>query len=242
MADTPTAALIMAGGRSERMRAGGSDQHKGLRTVGGMPLIECNLRTLLAFGFTDLFVAVNAQERALREWIDRQGRAIVEAHAARLTVLVETAPLGTIGAVALLPPDVSEVVIVNVDNLTTLDLRALARFHQARGVAVTVATHQEPFAIPFGMLELEGERVVAYREKPKLPVTISSGVYVLSRRAIDRVIPNQRLDVPTLIELLLRTNEAVVAFPHHERWIDINDEAALAIAQRLFATEERALP
>ena len=52
------AALIMAGGRSERMRAGGSAQHKGLRTVVGMPLIECNLRALLWFGFSRLFVVL----------------------------------------------------------------------------------------------------------------------------------------------------------------------------------------
>jgi len=106
MGSSPAAALIMAGGRSERMRAGGSRQHKGLRTVLGMPLIEWNLRALLRFGFGRLFVAVNARERELATWIDSHGRALAQSQSARLDILVEAEPLGTIGAVASLPREI----------------------------------------------------------------------------------------------------------------------------------------
>jgi NDP-sugar pyrophosphorylase family protein len=235
MASSPVAALIMAGGRSERMRAGGSRRHKGLRTVLGMPLIECNLRALLWFGFKQLFVAVNVQERALAEWIDAHGHFIAKSVGATLEALVETEQLGTIGAVASLPPGIDDVLIVNVDNLTSLDLAQLARYHRECKAAATIATHDQPFPIPFGMLELAGQRVVAYREKPSLPVSISSGTYVLSRKAIDRVPRGRRFDLPALIDALLRANEAVLAWPHREPWIDVNDEAALAQAQRLLS-------
>jgi mannose-1-phosphate guanylyltransferase/phosphomannomutase len=235
MASSPIAALIMAGGRSERMRAGGSGQHKGLRTVAGVPLIECNLRALLYFGFKKLFVALNAQERALTAWIDGHGRALAESQSATLDILVETEPLGTIGAAASLPKEIDHAVIVNVDNLTSLDLRQLAHYHREHQAAATIATHDQPFPVAFGMLELAGQRVVAYREKPTLSVPISSGTYVLSRRAIDRVPAGSRLDVPALIDALLQADEAVLAYPHQEPWIDVNDEAALAHAQRLFS-------
>jgi NDP-mannose synthase len=236
------AALIMAGGRSERMRAGGTRQHKGLRTVLGVPLIERNLRALLWFGFERLFVAINAHEEELGDWIGSRGRALAESESATLETLVETQPLGTIGAVASLPPDVEDVVIVNVDNLTCLDLRQFASYHREQAAAATIATHRQPFPIPFGMLELAGQRVVAYREKPKLPVTISSGTYVLGRRAIDRVKPGSRMDVPALIAALLEAADSVVAYPHEEPWIDVNDEAALAHAQRLLAENGRRWP
>ena len=89
MAGSRLAALIMAGGRSERMRAGGTRQHKGLRTVLGVPLIERNLRALLCFGFERLFVAINAQEQELGDWIAGRGRALAETERATLETLVE---------------------------------------------------------------------------------------------------------------------------------------------------------
>jgi len=242
MRSSPVAALIMAGGRSERMRAGGSGQHKGLRTVFGKPLIECNLRALIWFGFKRLFVAINGQEDALATWIDEHGRTLAESQSATLDVLVETQSLGTIGAVASLPGEIDDAVIVNVDNLTSLDLKQLARYHRERAGAATIATHHQPFPIPFGMLELAGQRVVAYREKPQLSVPVSSGTYVLNRRAIDRVHAGRRLDVPALIDALLQADETVWAYPHSEPWIDVNDEAALAHAERLFSSNGSRLP
>src|SRR4030081_1911683 len=100
------AALIMAGGRSERMRAGGTRQHKGLRTVLGVPLIERNLRALLWFGFHRLFVAIKADDQYRGDGSAGRGRALAEKERAALETLAETQPLGTIGAVASLPPDV----------------------------------------------------------------------------------------------------------------------------------------
>jgi NDP-sugar pyrophosphorylase family protein len=221
-----TAALIMAGGRSERMRAGGSAEHKSLRTVRGVPLLEWNLRALEARGFTRVFVAVSAREERLRSWLS--ARPDVQ-------VLVEEQPLGTIGAASLLPPDVQSAVVVNVDNLTSLDLRELLKTHLQANAAATIATHVHPFRVPFGMLELTGDRVTAYREKPQLPIVLSSGTYVLGRRAIDRVQRGVRTDVPALIETLLRDGEHVAAHRHSALWIDVNDEAALAQAHELFA-------
>lgn len=242
MTSSSVAALIMAGGRSERMRAGGCGQHKGLRAVLGMPLIERNLRTLLFFGFRRLYVAINAEERGLAAWIGGPGQALAQAASATFESLVEREPRGTIGAVASLPRDVEDVVIVNVDNLTSLDLVKLAQAHREQRAAATIATHLQPFPIPFGMVELDGRRVVAYREKPALPVPISSGTYVLHRRAIDRVPPGRRMDVPALIEALLAAGEPVVAHPHEEAWIDVNDEAALDRAQGLLAKSVRPWP
>jgi NDP-sugar pyrophosphorylase family protein len=230
------AALIMAGGRSQRMRAAGCAHHKALREVLGVPLIERNLRALVWFGFERLFVAVNAREAEVAAWIEGRGRSI----APSLEVLVEIEPLGTIGAIGSLPRDVDDVLVVNVDNLTSLDLRELARFHVTHGAAATIATHVQPFPIPFGMVELAGDRVVAYREKPSVPVPISSGTYVFGRRAIDRV--RGRLDVPALIDALLRAGDTVLSYAHSAPWIDVNDEATLAHAQRLVAENESRWP
>jgi len=238
------AALIMAGGRSTRMRAGGSPSHKSLRTVGGLPLVEWNLRALLSFGFHDLFIAVHADEHALACWLEGRGKGLAAAGGASLQVLVEAQPLGTIGAAALLPPRVDAVVVVNVDNLSLLDLRALLEFHRRERPAATVAMHEQPFPVPLGMLEVEGGRVRAYREKPRISVPISSGTYVLGRAARRRIRPGRAIDVPHLVEKLLGEGEVVAAFAHQSLWVDVNDENSLARARELFAPvpTERSLP
>src|SRR5688500_9545039 len=122
-----TAALIMAGGRSERMRARGDTRHKALRIVAGRRLIDWNLQALRYFGFQEIYVAVNAQEHDLIQYLRPSSD---------LQVLVETAPLGTIGAARLLPARVRDTVVVNADNLTNLDLAALARFHIVQEAAM----------------------------------------------------------------------------------------------------------
>ncbi|MGE5049176.1 MAG: sugar phosphate nucleotidyltransferase [Deltaproteobacteria bacterium] len=236
VADIEVGAIVMAGGRSERMRAGGSADHKSLRTVRGAPLIEWNLRALLDCGFRRLFVAFNAREHALAEWLADRGLTLCRQHSSALQLLVEDEPLGTIGAVRLLPADVQNAVVVNVDNLTTLDLGELLRTHVEKGAAATIATHTHAFRMPFGMLEVQGQRVTAYREKPELPVVISSGTYALHRRAIVRVPAGRRSDVPALIASLLEDGEVVAAHPHREPWIDVNDEAALVQAEELFGS------
>lgn len=232
----PRSALVMAGGRSERMRSGGASEHKGLRTIMDSPLIEWNLTALLSFGFTDLYVAVSANEPELIRWVNERS-AQMSAMDGSVVALLEEKPLGTIGAVSLLPASVTDLVVVNVDNVTDLDLAAMFDRHSASRAAATIASHEQLFRIPFGRLRLEGDRVTAYDEKPDTLVPISSGVYVLSRTAIDAVPRDTRVDVPHLIEKLLASGSTVQAYRHTAAWFDINDELSLAAAEAAIAAQ-----
>ena len=217
-----TDALVMAEGRSERMRAHGNPRHKALRLVAGRRLLDWNVQALRYFGFQDIHVAVNAREQELIDYLRRRSD---------LHLLVERAPLGTIGAARCLPAWVSDALVVNADNLTDLDLAALARFHVAHNAAMTIATHEEAVPIQWGRLRVDGDRVVAYEEKPRVPVRVSSGTYVLNRRAIELIEGDQRVDVPELVTTLLASRQPVRAWAHSARWIDVNDETALTRAE-----------
>ncbi len=232
----------MAGGCSARMRESGDPRHKALRTVLGRPLLAWNLAALLSFGFRDIFIAYNRSESALANWIDSAAHALARESGARCTALVEETRLSTIGAAACLPPTIDHVLVTNVDNLSDLPLVALARHHLASGAAATLAAHIEPFRIPFGRLELDGDSVVGYSEKPAIPIPICSGTTVLSRRAIARIPPGSPMPLPVLIQSLLQEGERVSAFSHHSHWIDINDEMALATAEALLRSSAHCWP
>jgi mannose-1-phosphate guanylyltransferase len=226
-------ALLMAGGRSERMRSMAGGDHKALVPVLGIPMIERNLRVLLDQGFKDIVVAVNVKEMAIIHYLSGPGKALTQAAGAFLRSYEEVTPLGTIGAAGAIQCHSEPLLVVNVDNLSTLDLRALVFRHKKAGAALTIATHVEAFTIPFGQLVVEHGYVCEYREKPDLPVQLSSGTYVLSTAARRCIPPGQRTDIPDLFELLRRRGEAVAAYPHSAIWIDVNDPIDVRQAEQL---------
>lgn len=227
-------AIIMAGGRSERMRADGNATHKALLHVAGMTLAERNVAALLNHGFTELTVAVSAHEPVLIELFRSLVQSVRRAGGV-LHLFVEEPPLGTIGAAPHGFVDESQpLLVVNVDNLSDLDLRELYEAHRQARPWMTIATHEEPFRIPFGQVREEGSLVKEYREKPVIPLVVSSGTYVLSHAAVALIAQGESIGADTLVQRVLARGGEVRSFRHGGRWIDVNDPEALARARDAF--------
>ncbi len=202
-------------------------------------MLERNILALLSHGFHDIVVAVGAQEKALIAFARGRGARVARAGGARLSVYLEKQPLGTIGAAKAIRPRVKDLLVVNVDNLTSLDLTALLEHHRATGAAMTIATHTEPFAVPFGQVAIKNGRVLEYKEKPVLPLLLSSGTYVLSPAARRKIPCGCPVGAPDLVHILLREKQRISAFSHSSPWIDVNDSASVARAEDLIATNFR---
>lgn len=232
-----TVAMVMAGGRSSRMRADGVADHKGLVEVLGVPLVERNVRTLLAAGFKNIVVAVAAGEKALQEFVETRCRRLAEARHAALRCLVEREPLGTIGAVGAVLPEAEEVIVVNVDNLTTLDLRAMLLRHRAVDASMTVAVHWEPFAIPYGEVELDNGWVQELHEKPIKHYRMSSGTYVVGLEAASAFPARRAIGAPELFNRLKHAGRRIAAFEHASRWVDVNDNDGVFKAEQMILND-----
>ncbi|HKQ62805.1 MAG TPA: sugar phosphate nucleotidyltransferase [Candidatus Polarisedimenticolaceae bacterium] len=232
-----TLAVIMAGGRSARMRATAGPVHKALVPVLGVALLERNLCALLAQGFRDVAVAVSAHEPDVERWVLGRGRALATAVKARLECLRERSARGTIGAVAGLEASGRSLLVVNVDNLTALPLAKLVAAHEAAGAAMTIASHVETMRAPCGELRVVDGMVTDYLEKPVTRFPASSGTYVLGAKAVALLDDERRWDVPDLVTALIARGDHVCAFPHEAPWIDVNDAAARAHAERLLAEQ-----
>jgi NDP-mannose synthase len=230
-----TTALLMAGGRGERLRASGTTVPKPMVPVLGVPLLERNLLTLLAGGFRDIVVAVPAHTPEIGGFVESRCRNLAESYDARLAVLEEQTPLGNIGAARHVDAGEADLLVVYADNLTALDLNDLVAHHHSVAAALTSAVHLEPFRIPYGEVQVANGSIVAYREKPEWQVLVSSGVFVLSRAARSLLPPDERTEVSWLVNRLLSKGLAVAAYRHEAPWIDINDSAAIARAEQLVA-------
>jgi len=223
----------MAGGRSLRMRASLGAGHKALVEILGLSMLERNIRALLSHGIQEIVVAISSREKALAAFALGRGAQLARAGGAKLGVHIEKRPLGTIGAAREIRAGTAGLLVVNVDNLTSLDLTALMVRHQATRAAMTIATHTEPFPVPFGQVSIRNGRITAYKEKPVLPVLISSGTYVLSSAAVRKIPTGRSVDAPELVHILLRKKQRISAFPHSSPWIDVNDSASVERAEAL---------
>ncbi len=228
-----TAALIMAGGRSSRMRASFGRTHKALVKVLGVSMLERNILTLLSHNIREIFLAVGTAERSLLAFARGRGHRVAYAGGAELKVFIEKYPLGTIGAARAVRIASDDLLVVNVDNLTSLDLSALVEHHRATKAALTVATHIEPLPIPFGQVSIKNGEIVEYAEKPVLPVSLCSGTYVLSRTARLSIPSGKPLSAPELVNILLHAKQKVSAFSHSSPWIDVNDSSSVDKAEEL---------
>lgn len=217
------------------MRAAASTTPKPLIPIRGVPLLERNLVTLLASGFRDIVVAVPSHTPEIGHFVRSRCRALADGYHAGLRIFEELHPLGNIGAAAELESRHEDLLVIYADNLTALDLNGLVNHHSQVGPALTAAVHFEPFRIPFGEVEVQSGMIVTYREKPERRILVSSGVFALSPIAIKHLPRGQRTEVAGLVNRLLAEHERVSAFLHDAPWVDVNDSAGIARAERLVA-------
>ena len=232
-----TIALVMAGGRGERMRSSGRPVPKPLVRVAGVPLLERNLYPLLRAGLTEIVISVPADLPAIGAFVRGRASTLAGAAGAGVEVLEETRPLGNIGCAGLLRDRAPTVLVVYADNLTSLDLRAVLDHHRRSDASLTLATHLEPFRLPYGELTSEGGRVVDYREKPEHRMLVCSAVSVLGPAALDAAAREAPLGLVDLFHELRRGGELVAEFRHDAPWVDVNDASALPRAEALVARD-----
>jgi NDP-mannose synthase len=224
--------LIVAGGSGERMRRSGCIAPKPLVPIRGVTLLERNILALLRADITDIYVAVSAADGRVGEFVRSRCFKVTEALGAKLSVITECRPLGSIGAAAYLR-DRTEVVVVNADNLTSLDLKAVVAAHHGSGAALTLAVHDHAFPIPFGEVAVDGDQVIAYREKPSFVIRVCSAISVLRSEALRKLNSGETLGLPAFANRLLENGTPVRAYHHDAPWIDVNDLAAVERAEAL---------
>ncbi len=149
---------------------------------------------LVGFGVKRIFVAVNYLADVIEDHLGDGSQL-----GAEVSYLREDAPLGTAGALGLLPePPTEPILLLNGDIVTSADLGALLDAHVAGGFAATLGTRRYVHTVPFGSVERDGARVISIEEKPTLEREVSSGIYALDPSVVARVRRGQRVDAPAL--------------------------------------------
>jgi len=142
----------------------------------------------------------------------------------KINYVYEENPLGTGGALGLLPEDLSNehpLIMINGDVLTNVDYERLIKFHIESKADATMCVREYDYQIPYGVIKGEGNKIVSMEEKPVQRFFVNAGIYVVSPKIFKTVPKNHRVDMPTLLEQHMANNKNILMFPIHEYWLDI---------------------
>jgi len=225
----PNAAVIMAGGRGSRLSPLTESTPKPLLRIGGKPVLEIMIERLKAAGFREIVIAVHYLNHMIEEHFGDGAR-----YGVSIAYRREDEPRGTAGALIELRGSFTRpFLLVNADILTKCDFREMLAFHERHHAVMTVGTVPYTVDMPYGILEVDGERLAAVTEKPRFDFMINAGIYVLSPRAVELAAPLAgAIDMPDVITKLMELKQPVVAFPIREYWLDIGRHPDLEKANR----------
>jgi NDP-sugar pyrophosphorylase family protein len=222
-------ALLLAGGKAERLGDAARGLPKPLVSVGGRPLAAYAVARLAAAGVDRVVVACAAGQEPLF-------LADLSGLGAEIVPVGEDEPLGRGGGLrraASARRAGGPVLALNGDEILDVDLDALLAFHRERSGAATIVVAPMPSA--FGVVELDGDPVAAFREAPRLPHWVNAGLYVLEEEAVERL--PERGDHETTTFPELAAEGRLHAFRHEGVWLTVNTPKDLRRAEEFFAAQ-----
>ena len=223
-------AILLAGGKGERLGDAAQGLPKALVRVAGRPLAAYQVEWLAAAGVDRVVVScASGAEDLFHEELEGLGPEIATAP--------ETEPLGRGGGLRFAASHRVEsgpAYALNGDELLDLDLEALLRRHRESGAAATIAV--TPMVSAFGVVDLDdGDLVAGFREAPRLPFWVNVGCYVLDDEAIARLPERGDHETSTFPELA--SAGRLAAFRHEGLWLTVNTPKDLRRAEEHFTAE-----
>jgi dTDP-glucose pyrophosphorylase len=209
--------VVMAGGKGTRLRPYTEECPKPMLEVQGKPMLLHIIERAKSDGFGHFVLAVNYLRNMIEDYFEDGAKFGV-----RIEYLREEAPLGTAGALSLLPQKPEKPFIVtNGDVITDVRYSDLLNFHIHNKADATMAVGTFEWQHPFGVVSLSGLEITDFKEKPIITSYINSGVYALSPDAIDYLVKTESCDMPTLFKRMRDSHLRTYAYPIHEYWLDV---------------------
>ena len=229
----PKCAVILAGGLGTRLRPYSTVIPKPLVPVGKHPILEIILKQLVEAGFERAILAISHHTRLIKAYFGHG-----EGWDIKLDYSIEEKPLGTMGPLKLIEDLPDNFLVMNGDILTDIDYAAFYNQHIAQGQNMTIAYTKQERRSEFGVLQIEGDQLVGFEEKPIMHTMVSMGIYMLNRQILSSIPPDQHFGFDQLIVKLLETKEYPAAYFHPGVWLDIGRAQDYDEADRLFQSME----
>lgn len=212
----PLDAVLMAGGKGERLRPLTENTPKPLLNVGDKAIIDHNVDRLISYGIQHINVTVNYLREQIEEHFHELHNGI------KVRTVREPQYLGTIGSIKLIPEFFNDtILIMNSDLFTNIDYEDFFLHFQEFDAEMSVAAVPYNVSIPYGILELNGRDILGLMEKPKYNYYANGGIYLIKRNALKEIPEGEFFNATDLIEKLIMGGKKVIRYPMNGTWIDI---------------------
>lgn len=224
----PVDAVLMAGGKGERLRPLTEKTPKPLLPVGDKAIIDHNIDRLISYGVKHINVTVNYLKEQIEEHFD-EPRGEVKVDTVR-----EPKYLGTIGSIRFVKEFFNDTILVmNSDLFTNINYEDFYLHFKEHDAEMSVAAVPYTVSVPYGIFDLEGRDIQGLIEKPTYNYYANAGIYLIKRSALNEIPEDTFFNATDLIEKLIAENKKVIRFPLNGTWIDIGNPQEYQKAKEL---------
>lgn len=223
----PIDAVVMAGGRGQRLRPLTDTTPKPLLKVGNKPIMEHNVDRLALYGIDDFWFSVKYLGEQIENYFGNGKDKNLQ-----IKYVWEDEPLGTIGAVSKIEDFEHEYILVtNSDVLTNLDYEHFFLDFINKGADFAVVTIPYEVNIPYAVLETEDGQVKRFKEKPTYTYYSNGGIYLMKKNVLKYLPKESHFNTTDLMELLIKNDYNVYSYPLTGYWLDVGKHEDFTKAQ-----------
>ena len=216
----PIDAVIMAGGKGERLRPLTDTVPKPLLKVGGKEIISYNFDRLLQFGITNQTVTVNYLGHKIDDFCKGYNSEI------NFNIIKEDKFLGTAGSLSLIEDFSNDVILLmNSDLLTDIDYEDFYKSFIKNEADILVASVPYPVSIPYAIFENEDLKVKSFKEKPEYIYYANAGIYLIKRKVLNLIPKDEFYNATDFMEKIIELDMKLIHYPMHNYWLDIGKPA-----------------
>lgn len=215
----PLDAVLMAGGKGERLRPLTENTPKPLLPIGGKAIIDYNIDRLISYGIKHINVTINYLGEQIEEHF-REPRGDVKVQTVR-----EPKFLGTIGSIRFVKEFYNDTILVmNSDLFTNINYEDFFLHFMDNDADMSVAAVPYTINVPYGIFQIEGKRdIKGITEKPTYDYYANAGIYLIKKSALDYIPGDTMFHSTNLLETLIAEGKKVIRFPLNGTWIDIGN-------------------
>ncbi len=224
----PVDAVLMAGGKGERLRPLTENTPKPLLKVGDKAIIDHNIDRLISYGVKHISVTVNYLKEQLEEHFEEPHGEV------QVQTVREPKFLGTIGSIRFVKKFYYDTILVmNSDLFTNINYEDFYLHFKEHDADMSVAAIPYTVSVPYGIFNLDGRNIQGIIEKPTYNYYANAGIYLIKRSALDEIPEDTFFNATDLIEKIITEGKRVIRFPLNGTWIDIGNPQEFQKANEL---------